>query len=144
MGSNPTGEQASIVYLQWQELYESEKPFQVFANVPQGSSERLTNLAFAPSPPLTIRDLRGQEDAFTLDANGFQVVWDQMPPFDFTTKESVDSTVVPHLEDLVRKHVKGADFVRCFDYGVSEARSIRGAEHDAQHWGLASSAKTSR
>lgn len=119
MGSGPTDEQVSIVYLKWQELYAYEKPFQVFANVPQGSGARLTNLMFAPSPPLVIRDLRGHEDAFTLDGNGFKIVRDQMPAFDLTTKESVDSTVVPYLEDLVLKNVQGVDFVRCFDYGVS-------------------------
>ncbi|KAK0732044.1 hypothetical protein B0H67DRAFT_566500 [Lasiosphaeris hirsuta] len=117
MGPAPIDEQASIVYLEWQELYESEKPFQVFADVPQGFHGRLTNLVFAPAPPLEIRDLRGREDAYTLDANGFRLVRNRMPAFDLSTKESMESNVVPYLEDLVTKHVDGADFVRCFDWG---------------------------
>jgi hypothetical protein len=125
MIASSSDELASITYLEWQELYQSEKPFQIFANVPPGSTERLTNLVFTPSPRLAIHDIRGQESSFTLDANGFTVVRDQMPDFDLSTRESIDSTVLPYLEGLVRKHVDGVDFVCCFDYGVSPVQASR-------------------
>ncbi|KAI1123778.1 hypothetical protein F5Y10DRAFT_251170 [Nemania abortiva] len=111
-------EQARLIYLQWQDLYNKEKPFQVFANVPEGSNERLTNLVFAPGPPTTIHDLRGKEETFTLDENGFKVVQDKMPvSFDLNSRESIKNDVIPYLEDLIRRDVEGADFVRCIDWG---------------------------
>jgi hypothetical protein len=119
MGAAPTDEQSRIVYLEWQDLYNEEKPFQVFANVPHDSTERLTNLVFAPSPPLRIHDLRGRENDFSLDRNGFAVIRDQMPAFDISTKETMEGNAIPYFEHLVKKHVSGVDFVRCFDYGVS-------------------------
>lgn len=67
---------ASLTYLQWQDLYETEKPLQVFANVVEGSIERLTNLVFKSGPPQEIHDIRGREAEFTLDENGFKMVYD--------------------------------------------------------------------
>ncbi|KAK3384247.1 hypothetical protein B0T24DRAFT_588827 [Lasiosphaeria ovina] len=111
-------EQARLVYLQWKDLYTKEKPFQVFANVPAGSDEKLTNLVFEPGPPVTIHDLRGHEDGFSLDGNGFTVIRDEMPgSYDLDSRECMKNDVVPYLEDLVKRHVEGADFVRCFDWG---------------------------
>ncbi|KAI0407264.1 hypothetical protein F4802DRAFT_554752 [Xylaria palmicola] len=111
-------EQAHLVYLQWQDLYNEEKPFQVFANIPEGSTERLTNLVFGAGPLIKINDLRGNEDNFTLDGNGFKVIQDKLPDdFNLKSRECMGTEVVPYLEDLIRRNVEGADFVRCMDWG---------------------------
>lgn len=109
---------ARFIYLQWQELYEKEKPFQVFATVDEESTEKLSNLVFAQGPPVTICDLRGQCDHFTLDQNGFMVRHDRIPDVDFSTEEAVRQNILPRLEELIRREVEGADVVYCFDWGV--------------------------
>lgn len=111
-------QQSNLVYLQWQDLCDKEKPFKVFANVAAESKQRLTSLVFASGSAVEISDLRGKEDDFTLDENGFKVFHGHLPDhFDLQSGDCRKSEVVPYLEDLVRKQVKDADLVKCFDWG---------------------------
>lgn len=69
---------------------------------------------------MEISDLRGEEDNFTLDKNGFKVFHDHLSDhFDLQNRDCMKSEIVPYLEDLVRKEVKDADLVKCFDWGGS-------------------------
>lgn len=111
---------APFTYLQWQDLYEREKPFQVFSTVPPEAEERRsTNLVFKEEEPETINDLRGQESQFTLDQNGFMVRHQEMPPTDLSTEHTIRNEYLPPLEELIKREVEGADYVHCFDWGVS-------------------------
>jgi len=56
----------------------------------------------AAHPPLRIHDLRGREDDFSLDRNGFAVIRDHMPAFDISTKE----TVTPRQVFLTPRHLQ--------------------------------------
>jgi hypothetical protein len=112
-------QQAKLVYFQWQDIYDKEKPFQVFANVPAESKERLKNLVIAHAPAVDILDLGGNENNFILDNNGFKVFRHHMPEnFELKSREYINSEVGPYLKSLVRKQVKDADLVKCFDWGV--------------------------
>src|ERR1700754_4130329 len=63
--------QASLKFLQWQSLYEVEKPFQIFINIPDHVKDRrTTNLVFEDCQVM-IKDVRGHSHDFTLDYHGF-------------------------------------------------------------------------
>lgn len=123
--AQPREQVACLRYLDWQERYKHEKPFQVFAEVPEGSTERLTNLVFVQSPPISIRDLRGNEEHFSLDQNGFMIRRYEMPNVQMTTQQQMKENVIPCFDALVKREVKGADFVYCFDWGV---RHLQGSQ----------------
>ncbi|KAM5480103.1 hypothetical protein MaudMau93_007630 [Microsporum audouinii] len=129
---------ASLTYLQWQALYSTEKPFQVFATTEDASKERLTNLIFAQGPQVTIHNIRGQEDKYTLDNHGFIARRHEMPAaLDMSTEEAFRRNVVPLHEDLIRREVDGVDFIYCFDWGfrknVEILRTHRMNVNDKMH-----------
>ncbi|KAK0116361.1 hypothetical protein ONS95_013381 [Cadophora gregata] len=108
----------SFSYLQWQELYKHEKPFQIFSQIPPDfPNRRPTNLVFWNAPEEAVKDLRGIEGQFTLDQNGFMVRRQDMPETDLQTEDAVRNEYVPHIEKLLKKEVDGVDFIYCFDWG---------------------------
>jgi hypothetical protein len=113
-------ETARFSYLQWQKLYETEKPFQVFSSISCDAEEqRPTNLQFLDGDPQLIRDIRGREAEFDLDTNGFIIRNDSMRDADLSTEEGFRRDYLPHIEEMMREHVDGIDHMVCFDWGVS-------------------------
>ena len=67
-------EKVKLRFLQWQGLYEKEKPFEIVTEAIQGSENRRTNLLFGTNGEQPITDVRGREDIrFTLDSHWFCV-----------------------------------------------------------------------
>lgn len=121
---NSREEIAQVKYLQWQELYKREKPFQVFAEVPENSTERLSNLVFVDSPPLVIRDIRGKEEQFSLDQNGFMVRRYEVPSFEQVTEQDVRKNILPFFDKMIEQEIDDVDFFYCFDWAVCHFHSI--------------------
>jgi hypothetical protein len=119
MGKDQT---AQLSYLQWQDLYQTEKPFQLFAQVSEdqaGQKPKMGNLIFAPGPREIMHDLRGRESNFTLDSSGFAVRQQKMPQVDLSTTEGIQEGLLPIMTDFMKQEVEGADFVLPFDWSVS-------------------------
>lgn len=58
-------------YIKWLDLYKKEKPFQIFIDIPKTApDQRFTNLSYEEREE-TFRDVRGQEESFTLNDHGF-------------------------------------------------------------------------
>lgn len=108
---------SSIQFLEWQDLYEREKPFQVFAELdPKADDQRKTNLVFEPYE-VSIKNLRGIESDFSLDSNGFVVR--KLPPFKNSLDAStVKSVYLPQIEKLIRDEIEGVHRVTIFDWRV--------------------------
>jgi hypothetical protein len=110
-------EKAEIQFLQWQPLYEHEKPFQLFLDIPpEAPDQRKTNLVFEPKDVL-VQNIRKQEANFSLDINGFMVR--NLQGFhDLASLESITSEYLPAVEKLLKQEVEGADKVVFFDWRV--------------------------
>ncbi|KAK4455291.1 hypothetical protein QBC34DRAFT_389712 [Podospora aff. communis PSN243] len=106
-------------YLQWQELYETEKPFQILLDIPEDSPEqRRHNLVFEDGPVETVHDVRGRESEYSLDKNGFTYIKraSNMAPDDFTNRDKVTNVFLPELEAMLKETLDDVDQVFIYDY----------------------------
>lgn len=120
MGS---AEHAAIQFLKWQPLYEKEKPFQLFLDLPPDvADQRRTNLAFE-TRMVEVKNIRGHEKCFDLDENGF--IYRTMDGFeDLKDKTEVTGQYLPAIEQLLRKEVEHADRIFIFDWRVRTTPSL--------------------
>ncbi|KAK0510643.1 hypothetical protein JMJ35_007075 [Cladonia borealis] len=77
-----------------------------------------------PFEPLdvVVQDIRGREDQFTLDKNGFQIYRHESKEKDFTDDEQIKSVYYPETEQLL-KDATGASRVFIFDHTIRRAPS---------------------
>ena len=109
---SPRNVDASFKFIKWQELYQTEKPFQIFANIPDDAEDqRLTNVDWEDKP-VRVVDIRGCESEYNLDANGFEVVSHESRTHDFTNREVIEKEYLPEVEDLLKEQLDGVDRVR--------------------------------
>lgn len=104
---------ATLRYLQWQELYETEKPFQIFLNIPpDAKDQRESNLVFEDVQQ-EVRNIRNDKHTFLLDKNGFQFEEFDVGPkeIDIKNREAVEAKYLPKVEKLIKEKVKDVDQV---------------------------------
>jgi hypothetical protein len=123
----PTDDTAHLNYLEWQEAYNTEQPYQIFIQLPK-EYEHLptTNLVFHEGPEEVIHDVRGSEDCYTLDEHGFAFRAHTTEVQDWLDEATIKSQYFAELENLIKREVEGADKVVLFDYqvGCSPPKSI--------------------
>ena len=108
----------NLNFLRWQKLYEEEKPFQIFINIPEDAEDqRVTNLVFEKIS-LKIHDVRGQSKDFSLDTNGFMYRQHATKTRNFSNRQSVDEKYLPEIKALLQQEVEGADHIYTFDWRV--------------------------
>ncbi|KAM3071209.1 hypothetical protein ACMFMG_008800 [Clarireedia jacksonii] len=120
-----------VQFLQWTDLYLTEKPFQLFLDIdPDAADQRKTNLVFEEKD-IKVTNLRGQEDLFSLDQNGFIVrkFPEAAACFENTIPDEslVEKKYFPAVENLLRKEVGGIDRFFLLDWRV---RSANPAVHE--------------
>ena len=118
--SEPSNEQAVLNYLEWQDSYAKEKPFQLFSVVPNSglAGERTTNLVFKEGQMEFIRDVRGEESLYSLDTKGFAfTVYPTCLP-DFTIRENIENVYLSEMEELLKREVDSVDKIYFFDWRV--------------------------
>ncbi|KAI1508873.1 GAG-pre-integrase domain containing protein [Pyrenophora tritici-repentis] len=78
---------------------------------------------YRPTEPhtITVHDVRGQEDQFTLDVNGFQFHKHTSQEKDFVDEEMIKSRYYPETEQLL-KDVTGASRVHVFNHAIRRQR----------------------
>jgi hypothetical protein len=121
--SEPQDEGGKFNYLDWQDLYNTEKPFQIFSYL-QDPNIRYTNLVFKDNGFETVHDARGHESDFTLDRNGFKFVKHQTGMKDFKSKEDIENIYLPEIKNLVKKHVDDVEIVHAYDWRVFPPSSL--------------------
>ena len=108
----------NLNFLRWQKLYEEEKPFQIFINIPEDAEDqRTTNLVFE-KVSLQIHDVRGQSRGFSLDTNGFMYCQHTTKVTNFLDRQNIDESYLPEIEALLQQEIKGADRIFFFDWRV--------------------------
>lgn len=111
-----------LKFLKWQPIYEIEKPFQVFINIPPDAvDQRTTNLVYE-DVSLMVNDIRCLAFQPNLDDNGFMYCRHQTSVAEFSNREHVDRSYLPEIEALLRSKVEDVDRVFFFDWRVSFLR----------------------
>lgn len=111
-------ESVQLSYLQWQEKYHIEKPYQVFVPLPEGvPEEKASNLEFALGEEEIVRDIRGTDTNFTLDKHGFTIRMMDISPHWFSETE-IKNRYIPETCEFVKEVVK-AEHVIPFDWRVN-------------------------
>ncbi|MCJ1393440.1 hypothetical protein MMC18_006315 [Xylographa bjoerkii] len=106
----------TLKFLKWQDLYESEKPFQIFINIPKDADDlRDTNLVFE-NVSLPIRDIRNYPHQISLDGNGFIYLKHVTNVTMFSNREVVEREYLPEIEALLKSKLDDVDRVFCFDW----------------------------
>lgn len=110
--------EGKISFIKWQELYEHEKPFQIFLDPPKDAEDqRTTNLVFEEKRIL-FHDVRGKEDTFNLDDHAFAFRKHNLTFDDFENIEAVEKEYLPEVEAIIRAEVGKADKIFIFDWRV--------------------------
>lgn len=97
-------ETVQLNYIEWQDKFATEKPYEVLSEVPAGFPR--TNFSCSPAASETIHDIRGREKLFNLQDHGFQI-WVHHHTVEFFDKASVEHKYLPSLDSLL-KEVFGA------------------------------------
>lgn len=108
----------NLLFLQWQKLYEREKPFQIFIDVPNGAlDQRDSNLVFE-KVMCKIQDIRRLSCDFQLDDFGFTYINHASKTIDFSNRKIVDRNYLPEIEVLLKRELHDVDRVFLFDWRV--------------------------
>jgi len=115
--STPQNVQAKIYFLEHLKLYETEKPYSLEFD---GGILPSSNLISHKIEDLLIRDLRGIENKFNFEENGFAIldIPSEMEYHDFDNLTKIDDVYCPELAAAVMKYM-GATAVQFFDAQVS-------------------------
>jgi hypothetical protein len=119
---------ARVEYLKRLPLYEQEKPFRVYYEIPESAiDKRRTNLEFEEKE-VPIQDIRECQnlDNFSLDAYGFTVrpFRTALDEHSFTDRDTVEQYFLPEVENLMRSEIPDVTGIYIFDWRVSGERFI--------------------
>lgn len=111
---------STLKFLKWQKLYEIEKPFQVFINIPNDAEDkRTTNLVFE-DVNVQVSDVRKfAPEHFTLDRHGFMYRKHNFTENHVADREAVEGLYLPEMETFLKSQLKDVDRVFFFDWRVS-------------------------
>ncbi|CAN9403657.1 unnamed protein product [Alternaria alternata] len=110
---------ATFSYLQWQDRYNAEKPYQILIDLPDGVEEtQRTNLVFCDGPKENVTDVTGREASFTLDRNGFAFLKDDLPirSAEFADRTIVERVYLPACERIIRQTLDDVDEVVFYNW----------------------------
>lgn len=111
---------ADLRYLKRRKLYKTEKPFQIFFDIPEDEADqRPDNLEFEEIQHL-IRDIRPQMASYSLDEHGFMVKnhITNMTVESFSDRRAVEEVYLPEMERLLHEVDNSIDRVYFFDWRV--------------------------
>ncbi|KAF2249803.1 hypothetical protein BU26DRAFT_289790 [Trematosphaeria pertusa] len=103
---------------------DGSKPYNYVEKQPEGVPQRNFGESWQE---VTIDDLRGQENKFSLDSNAFHTVQNvPSEEYDFTDDAKIRAVYYPEVEKLLLANIPGANRVLLFDYTIR--RSNPGAD----------------
>jgi len=115
---------SEINYLKRLDLYQKEKPFQLFIPVDEnGPDPRSSNLEFEMREQ-TFVDIRENLGDFSLDTHGFEVGMrpTALAPADFHSRETVETRYFDEVKDILKKKIDGGyDEIFIFDHRLRDA-----------------------
>ncbi|KAK1779918.1 hypothetical protein QBC45DRAFT_464573 [Copromyces sp. CBS 386.78] len=114
-------QKAKLNYIQWEDKFRTEKPYEFISQAPEGCPRK--NFTLAASPEQTIHDIRGSEDLFNLDDHAFQVVRQELGVIP-TDQEGLEREYLPKVVELLRSIDPGAEVV-VFDWRLRTSDNSR-------------------
>ncbi|KAL9029148.1 MAG: hypothetical protein Q9196_002584 [Gyalolechia fulgens] len=131
-GSASKDVRATFKYLQWDDLFHKEKPFEILIDIPpEAVDQRKTNLKFHEADEEVVQDVRSHISDFTLDEHGFIYIkhQSQLVPEHFKDRDMVERVYLPECESLLRTHVENVDQVYFYNWRLrcSEDPSRQGS-----------------
>ena len=97
-------EVARLAYIDWQDVYDVEKPYQIFSTLSSDLSDlSSTNLVFKDGELEDMHDVRGRESDFVLDKQGFQFCKHKLNVLDLISPKAVEEAYLPQMEVLLRQ-----------------------------------------
>ncbi|CAN9210814.1 unnamed protein product [Alternaria alternata] len=112
---------ASVYHLERNDLWKKEKPFFLdYTPVPPAIK---SNAVIKPQD-VVIEDIRGNENNFTYDRNGFCMlpVDDGMSAEDFDDEKKIRELYLPYVAEVVKQNL-GASRVQIYDYLIRKRNS---------------------
>ncbi|KAI0892893.1 hypothetical protein F4806DRAFT_505357 [Annulohypoxylon nitens] len=117
--------EANLAFLQWNDLYDVEKPFQIFINIPgYAEDKRSTNLSWEVKSKV-IRDIRGLEVPPTLNDYGFKFLHRPSRLSDFSSKEKIASVYLPEVEEIIKAELRDVEKVCIFDWRMRQTEPVK-------------------
>jgi hypothetical protein len=119
---------AAIEFLKRLPLYNREKPFRVYYEIPKSSTDqRRTNLEFEEHK-VTFQDIRCTAPVgfdYTLDDKGFAIrnLQTIIPEEDFSDRNLVETKFLPQVEQLLRSEIPGITALYIFDWRLRSAET---------------------
>lgn len=110
---------ASVQFLKWTSLYESERPFQIFGDILQDSDDqRKTNLIWEEKE-IQIQDIRNDAHHFGLDSHGFTT--SRFPRFaELPDTDAVEGKYIPAIKKMLQTELEDVGTVFVYDWRVLE------------------------
>ncbi|POS75728.1 methyltransferase CmcJ [Diaporthe helianthi] len=111
---------ASIQFLKWNPLYETEKPFQIFGALNEDSADqRKSNLAWHEEQ-VEVQDCRNNVHEFGLDSHGFAIR--RLPTFtELPDREAVIGEYLPAIKKMLQAELEDVGTVFLFDWRIRES-----------------------
>jgi len=112
--------QVDLFYLKRLDLYKHEKPFEIYMDIPVDSPDQRTkNTEFEPGEQ-TIHDIRGREEEYEIDVNGFMIrkLTASLDAQNGYQKAQVESQYLPEVERFLRAEISDIDHIYFFDWRV--------------------------
>lgn len=111
---------ADLRYLKRLELYNEEKPFQIFFDIPEDEADRRPHNLEFEEKPYHIKDMRPSISQYRLDDHGFAVKRQKtsLSLESFSNRNMVEKTYLPEMEQLLRDVDSSIDKVFFFDWRV--------------------------
>ncbi|KAK3719456.1 hypothetical protein LTR37_004314 [Vermiconidia calcicola] len=107
-----------LQYLRNDPLYDTVKPLQITPNFLD--NEGRSNVRLEAGPPEIINDIRGRQDQFTLDGNGFCYVSAPTSFQDWSSQPQIGKKYLPELEELLKREVEGCDEIIFYDARIRQ------------------------
>lgn len=115
--SSPHSVLTELVFLRREGKHDFEKPYKLQYDPGEGLPR--TNCANEPTSGIVIQDIRGEEQKFSLEKQGFSVrkLQSRLSPADFYDDEQVKKVYYNELKDLLKTTLK-AKRVEVLEHGV--------------------------
>jgi hypothetical protein len=111
--------QVTLNFISPIEKHKLEKPYRLYVGASDLSPEAtLTNYGTKPVTGIHIEDVRGEENKYNIDTQGFQFVKHSQSFTDFGNAEDVDKSFIPQVEKVILDNIPYAERVVVFDWRV--------------------------
>jgi hypothetical protein len=119
-------EKAVFQYLNWDDLFLTEKPFEIVIDIPADApDQRQTNCTFSNAPEERVESVRDRIDEFYLDTHGFTFVQhkSELEDSEWKNRERIEAIYLKECEKILKSNLDRVDRVHFYNWLVSFASS---------------------